>query len=52
MTSLGHTSVTSDDSDSHKSHDAEKGVKDSERNDVIQCVIYMLTLRHTHGHLE
>ena len=22
------------------------------KDDIMQCVVYMLTLRHTHGHLE
>jgi len=39
------------DSDSDKSHDIWKDVEYSERDDVIQYVIYMLTLRHIHGHL-
>jgi len=36
----------------HKSHDAWKDIEHSGRDDVIQHVIHMLTLRHTHGHLE
>jgi len=39
------------DSDGHKSHDAWKDVKHSGRDDIIQCMIYILTLRCIHGHL-
>ena len=35
----------------HKSHDTRKEVEYSERNNVIQYVTYMLTLRCIHGHL-
>ena len=36
---------------SHKSHDSWKNVEHSERDDVIQCVVHILILKHTHGHL-
>ena len=39
------------DSHSHKSWDAWKDIEYSGRNDIIQCVIHMLTLRYIHGHL-
>ena len=50
-----HTSVTSDDMvtvivTSYKI--TEKKVEDSKKNDVIQCVEYMLILRQTYGYLE
>ena len=35
----------------HKSHNTWKKVEGSRRNDVIQHVKHMLTLRCTHGHL-
>ena len=61
-TSLGHTIVTSDDmvTVTVTDHKIEKGdqvmclwknIEHSGRNDVIQHVIHMLTLRHTHGYL-
>jgi len=48
-----HTSVTLDDMvtvtvTSHKI--TEKDVKDSEKNDIIQHILHMLTLRQTHSH--
>ena len=36
---------------SHKSHDTWKNIEHSERDDIIQYVIHMLTLRRIHGHL-
>jgi len=36
---------------SHKSHDTWKDIEHSRRDNVIQCVVHMLTLRCTHGHL-
>ena len=37
---------------SHWSHAMMKTVKDSERNDIILCVIHIIALRQTHGYLE
>jgi len=51
---LSPTSVTSDNMmtvtvTGHKMY--KKDVEYSERDDIIQCVIHMLTLRYIHGHL-
>ena len=54
MTSVSYTSVTSDDMVTvivTKSRDIWKNIEYSGRDDVIQCVIYMLTLRYIHSHL-